>query len=423
MPTPELIIRGALWKGAQVDLLVTKGKVVDLLPYDEKKNFEGARIVDADGLTLLPSMIDAHTHMRDPGYEYKEDIRSGLSAAAHGGFSHIMCMANTNPVNDNVTVTESMLKAAKSAWPRGPKLHPVGALTKGLDGKELAPMAELAKAGCAAFSNDGLPVADSQLFRHAMEYASDLGRVVIDHCEEPGMAEGVGVNESAMSGKLGLKGQPTVAEAMQVARDVLLAGYLDIPIHLAHISCIESIELIRWAKARGVRVTAETCPHYLVFTEEEVLEYNTSAKVNPPLRGKEHVQAMRAALSEGVIDMLSTDHAPHAMHEKETPFQDAPNGISGLDTALSLTWGLVQDKILDQDTLIRAWTTAPGKTFKLPFNNFNAGDPADFILFDTHASWEVTAEAMYSKGKNTPCMGRTLPGRVHAHYIGGKSII
>lgn len=421
MSRPDLLVRGARWNDAVTDLLVGDGAVMEMAATIEAP--EGIQTVEAEGKLLLPSLIDTHVHLREPGFEYKEDIASGLDAAAHGGFGAVMCMANTDPVNDNATVTELMLEKARLAWPHGPRLHPVGALTKGLAGKELAPMAELAKAGCVAVSNDGLPVASTELMRRAMEYAATFGLTVIDHCEDPDLAPGAGVNEGRVSSALGLKGQPCAGEAIQVARDVQLAGWLGLPMHLAHISCRESVELIAAAKAKGVPVTAETCPHYLIFTEDAVEGYSTAAKVNPPLRTRDDVMALRQALREGVIDILATDHAPHADHEKEVPFQDAPNGITGLDTALSLAWRLVLDKVLTVDDLVRAMAWTPGRTFGLAVNRFEPGDPADFVLFDPDELWTVTPEALRSKGKNTPTMGTALPGRVSAHFMGGRRIV
>lgn len=423
MAAPELVVRGALWQDAPVDLLVAKGRVAALVPCDERIVYDGARVVDAHGLLLMPSLIDVHAHLRQPGQEYKEDIRSGLEAAAHGGFGTVFAMANTKPVNDTASITAFMLAEAATHWPKGPRLFPIGALTKGLEGKELAPMAELAQAGCIAFSNDGRPVENSEIFRRGVEYAAGLGKIVIDHCEDPWLALGAGINESSLSGRLGLKGQPDAAESIQVGRDILIADYLKTHIHLAHISCRRSVELIAWAKERSIQISAETCPHYLLFTEDLVHGYNTNAKVNPPLRSADDVEALRQALRTGVIDMLATDHAPHADHEKETTFDDAPCGISGLDTALSQTWELVRSKVLDADTLLRCWRHAPAKVFGLPAVTFSHGDPADFILFDADARWELTPQAMHSKGKNTPSLGNTLYGRVQAHFLGGKRVV
>ncbi|THB72007.1 MAG: dihydroorotase [Desulfovibrio sp.] len=423
MAQVDLVVRGALWQGREVDLLVAKGKILECLPYDESREFSSKRQLEGFGLRLFPSFIDAHVHLREPGFEYKENVASGLKAAAHSGFGAVLAMANTQPVNDSATVTELMLDRAKQHWPKGPRVHPVGALTKGLQGKELAPLMELAEAGCAAFSNDGLPVASTELFRRGMEYASDLGRLVIDHCEDPSLAvEGV-MNESELSGHMGLVGVPTVSESIQVARDILLAGYLNKPIHLAHIGSRESVELIAWAKEKGIPVTAETCPHYLLLTEDAVKEYDANAKMNPPLRREDDVEAVRQGLRTGVLDILVTDHAPHARHEKETCFADAPNGITGLDTAVALTWSLVEQGVLDESRFIEAWCFGPGKIFNLPVNSFQPGDPADFFLFDEEEAWEVSASTLHSKGKNSPWLGKMLHGRVRAHCIAGKTVV
>lgn len=438
----DLAVRGALWfgplksdgkgkkakkggqlpKGQLVDVFVAKGKIVALTPAGSL-DLRAERELDAGGKVLLPSLTDVHVHLREPGQEYKEDIASGLGAAAFGGFGNILCMANTRPVNDNASITEFMLEQARKSWPDGPRLFPIGALTKGLKGQELAPMSELAQAGCAAFSNDGRPVESTELFRRAMEYAQDLGKIVIDHCEDPYLAPAAGMNEGEVSSRLGLPAQPDVAEAIQVARDVLLAEYLNVPVHLAHISCEKSVALIRFAKARGVDVTAETCPHYLSLTEAEAEGFSARAKVSPPLRTKADVDALLDALADGTMDMLATDHAPHAAHEKEVEFDEAPCGISGLDTALTTTWELVRAGKLPFDAFLRAWTSAPCKRFGLPLNTFAPGDPADFVLFDQDAAWTVDAQSMKSKSKNTPLYGRTLRGRVSAHFLAGKMVV
>lgn len=417
-----LSARGQQLKGQLVDVLVAKGKIVALTPAGSL-DLRAEHEVEARGKVLLPSLTDVHVHLREPGQEYKEDIASGLAAAAYGGFANIMCMANTRPVNDNASITGFMLDQARKSWPLGPRLFPIGALTKGLKGEELAPMAELAAAGCRAFSNDGRPVASTELFRRAVEYAQDLARIVIDHCEDPYLAPAAGMNEGEVSSRLGLPAQPDVAEAIQVARDVLLAEYLRAPMHLAHVSCEKSVALIRFAKARGVDVTAETCPHYLTLTEEEAGGFSALAKVSPPLRAKADVDALIEALADGTVDMLATDHAPHAAHEKEVEFDEAPCGISGLDTALATTWELVRGGSLPFDAFLRAWTTAPCKRFGLPVNAFNPGDPADFVLFDQDETWTVSAETMHSKSKNTPLLGRTLRGRVAAHFLAGKDVL
>ncbi len=421
MTKPDFVITNADYLGRQVDVVVAAGRIVELA--SAGGSYGDVITSDAGGSLLLPALTDTHTHLREPGYEWKEDIASGLKAAAYGGFANIMCMANTNPVNDNASVTEFMLKQAKEVWPLGPRLFPVAGLTKGLKGEELAELWEMQQAGCVAASNDGVGIRSAELFSRAMEYAADLGMIVIDHCEDPDIAPHAGINEGEISTRMGLKGAPTAGEAIQVARDILLAEYLDIPVHLAHISCRQSVELIAFAKKRGVPVTAETCPHFLLLTQDAALEYNTSAKVNPPLRTKEDVQSLCEALNNGTIDILCTDHAPHADHEKEQPFVLAPNGLSGLDTALPLTMQMVKDKILSLKTLIRAWCTRPAEIFGLPHCTFEPGDPADFLLYDTGHTWELTPENMYSKGKNTAFMGLHMPGRVKALYVEGKQVV
>jgi len=409
------IIPRVVWQGQVCDCIVEGDKIAELRPVGDTET-------SGKELVLLPGLIDCHTHLREPGQEHKEDINSGLTAAASGGFSNISCMANTVPVNDNAAVTSMMLQTAAACKPEGPALHPVGALSRGLAGKELAFMYELAQAGCIAFSNDGVPVSDSGLMRRAMEYSADLQVPVIDHCEDPDLSpEGV-INEGLMSERLGLQGVPSISESIQVARDLLLASYLEVPVHLAHISRRESVELIHWAKNKGVPVSAETCPHYLLWTEEEVAGYDPLCKVNPPLGTADDVTALRQAVREGVIDILVTDHAPHAQFEKETPFSRAPNGISGLDTAMSLCWSLVEDDVLTQKDLVRLWCSRPAQIFGLRDNGFQPGDPADFLLFDPGDAWTPTLETMFSRGKNTPCLNRELPGRIRLNCRRGKAL-
>ncbi len=436
----DLLVRGAAWPSTKapwrdqnallpedrVDLLVSGGKVQDLVPSGSPEAAAAAaaaEVVEAAGLTLLPGLIDVHTHLREPGFEHKEDIASGLGAAAAGGFSTLMCMANTRPVNDSAAVTRLMLERSAAAFPHGPRLFPVAGLTLGLAGERLAPLGEMAQAGCVAASNDGMPVASTELFRRAMEYAATVGLTVIDHCEDPYLAPAAGITEGRVSTLLGLRGQPAAAEAIQVARDILLADELEIPIHLAHISCRESVGLIAWGKERGIPVTAETCPHYLFLTEEACEGYNTLAKVNPPLRTEDDVAALRQALRSGVIDILSTDHAPHAAAEKDAPFADAPCGITGLDTALAWTWRLVREGVLSAEEFMRAWATGPGRIFRLPANGFAPGDSADFLLFDPAEAWEVGPDTLRSRSANTPLLGTTLHGRVRANYIAGRRIV
>lgn len=419
----SFLLANAVRLGEPSDLLVENGRIKAAGPRGGFAVPPGTATVDGGGKILMPGLIDAHTHLREPGYEWKETIASGLAAAANGGFSAIMCMANTRPVNDKASVTRLILEKAASAHPKGPRLYPVGALTVGLEGAELSPMRELADAGCVAFSNDGRPVANTEIFRRAMEYAAMWNRTVIDHCEDPFLAKGSHMNEGYASGMIGVKGQPTVAEALHVARDILIAEYLDLPVHLAHISCRQSVELIVWAKSRGLKVTAETCPHYLLFTDAMLMGYDTAAKVNPPLRTADDRAYLRDALKDGVFDMLVTDHAPHAPHEKEEPLDEAPQGIMGLETALPLTYSLVREGVLSEKRLLDLWTAGPARVFNLPVNTFAPGDVADFILFDPDEEWTVEEATIRSKGKNTPLWGGTVRGRVTGTWVEGARVV
>ncbi len=417
-----LCIKNATYLDAQVNVYVEDGLIKTMTPAAKPVPKE-AEIFDASNLLLFPSFIDAHVHLREPGYEYKEDVASGLSAAAHGGFGAVMCMANTNPTNDNAAVTKFIIEAGKRAFPHGPHVYPVGAATTGLLGKELAPLAELKDAGCVAISNDGHSMENTDLMRRVMEYASDLNLIVIDHCEDASLAKNAHMNEGVTSGNLGVKGQPDVGEAMHVARDILLAEYLNLPVHIAHVSCKRAVDLIAWGKARGVKVTAETCPHYLLLDDTALMGYGPNAKVNPPLRTPEDVACLRNAVKDGTIDILVTDHAPHAPHEKDCPLDEAPNGLTGLDLAVCLSYQLVRENILTCGDLQRLWAARPAEIFNLPLNAFAPDDVADFFLFDPQKEWDVTPENLHSKSSNTPYLGQTLQGKVVAHWMNGKRIV
>ncbi|MDR3319508.1 MAG: dihydroorotase [Desulfovibrio sp.] len=417
-----LRITNAHHQSSPVDLLADGDKIQTMTPAGHCPAPADAEVFDAAGLVLLPGFIDAHVHLREPGFEYKEDISSGLTAAAHGGFCAVMCMANTKPVNDTAAVTRFMLDRAARSHPFGPRLHPIAAATVGLKGKEMAPLDELKAAGCVALSNDGQPVSNTELLRRTMEYAADLGMIFIDHCEDPQLARGWLMNEGAVSGLLGVKGQPDVGEAVQVARDIMLAEYLHLPVHIAHVSAKLTLDVIDWGKSRGVRVSAETCPHYLMLDENALAGYNTLAKVSPPLRSPKDRDALRRAVKDGIIDILTTDHAPHAVEEKDDTLDEALVGITGLDTALSLTWELVRENILDEADLARIWCRRPGEIFGLPWNGFAPGDPADFFLFDPEEVWIPGPDTLFSKGHNTPFLGQSLRGRVKAHWTGGRRV-
>lgn len=414
-----LIIRNCVHLGAQVDLALDNGKIVTMTPASHYAYPADARDFPAQGLILMPSLIDAHCHLRDPGQTWKEDTASGLNAAAHGGFGHVMCMANTKPVNDSVAITAYMLSEARKTHPDGPFVNPIAAATIGLDGKELSPLAELHEAGCVAVSNDGRPLASSEILRRVMEYATDLDMIYIDHCEDPDLAHGWIMNEGQLSSQLGLKGQPACGEAIQAMRDIMMAEYLDVPVHIAHVSSRLTIDAIAWGKERGVKVTAETCPHYLLLDESVMQAYNSLGKVSPPIRQLEDRDALRDALKEGIIDVIATDHAPHAVHEKDDVLEKAPFGISGLDTALSLMYGLVNEGVFREADLHKWMAANPAGIFKLPYNGFAPGDPANFILYDPDTSWKVDAENMYSKSANTPFLDCMMKGRVRHHWLNG----
>ena len=420
-----MILRNARYLGEPHDLLVRDGRVAAFGPAGSMEAAvpSDAETVDAAGQVLFPSFIDAHVHLREPGFEWKEDVASGLSAAAHGGVGRVLCMANTDPINDDAGVTRLILDAGARSHPHGPYAHPVAAATVGLKGQELAPLGELAAAGCVAVSNDGVPLADTEIVRRVMEYAAVLGLILIDHCEDPALARKAHMCGGRLSGLMGVKGQPDAAEAIQAARDILLADYLGLPVHIAHVSCRRTLDVIAWGKARGVRVTAETCPHYLLLDESALEGYNTNAKVNPPLRTPDDVEAMRTAVKSALIDILVTDHAPHAAHEKEHPLDQVPNGITGLDTAVTLMWALIAGGILDEADLMRLYAWRPADIFGLPVNRFQPGDPADFCLFDPGREWVVEPHTLYSKSANTPWLGKTLRGRVSAHWMGGVQIV
>ncbi len=416
----KFCLTNARYLDSAVDVLVENDRIVTMLPHG--KGPSDVEQVDANGLVLLPALTDCHVHFRDPGFEYKEDIDTGLEAASRGGFGSIICMPNTSPTNDSAAVTRYMLEKAARTHPYGPRLFPAAAATPGLKCEGLSPLAELKEAGCVCVTNDGRPMSNTELMRRAMEYAWDLGLRFTDHCEDRELAPGYLMNEGEVSAKLGVMGQPVVGEAIQVARDVMLSEYLDIPVHIAHVSCAMAVDVIRHAKERGVKVTAETCTHYLMLDETELLGYNTLAKVNPPLRTARDRECLRKAVKEGVIDIIVTDHAPHAEYEKNTTLDLAPNGFIGLELSLPLVWELVRESVLNEADVVRLMAVRPNEIFNLPCNRFNPGDPADFILFDPDEEWVVARENLFSKSCNTPYLGKTLKGRVKHHWQGGRQL-
>jgi dihydroorotase len=363
----------------------------------------GATVIQAKGQLVLPGFVDLHVHFREPGFEYKETIQSGTAAAVAGGFTTVCAMPNTNPVNDNQAVTEFMLERAKAAG--NAHLYPIGAITKKSEGKELAEIGDLRRAGCVAISDDGKPVMNSLVMRRAMEYARAFDVPVVDHCEDLHLSEGGCMNEGLVSTELGLPGIPSAAEDVMVARNVSLAELTGARLHLAHISTAGSVRMVREAKARGLKVTAEACPHHFTLTEELTRGYNTHAKMNPPLRTMQDVQAIKEGLRDGTIDVIATDHAPHATQEKQQEFTEAPFGIVGLETALSLTLALVDEGVLTLESAVDKLATAPAKAFSLNAGTLAVGAPADVAIVDPNREWQVDPSRFRSKSRNTPFAG------------------
>jgi dihydroorotase len=398
------------------DLLIDQGKIV-AVGSNVKAPADATRIL-ATGRVVAPGFVDLHVHFREPGFEYKETIQTGAASAVAGGFTTVCCMPNTNPVNDNQAITEFMLERARAAGLAN--VLPIGAITKGSEGKELAEIGDLRRAGCVAISDDGKPVMNSLVMRRAMEYALAFDVPVIDHCEDLHLAEGGCMNEGVISTELGLPGIPSAAEDVMVARNVSLAELTGARLHLAHISTTGSVRMVREAKSRGIRVTAEACPHHFTITEEAVRGYDTCAKMNPPLRTWSDVQAIKEGLRDGTIDAIATDHAPHATQEKQLGFTEAPFGIVGLETALSLTLALVEEGVLTLERAIEALTGAPARAFSLNKGTLALGADADVAIFDPHEQWEVDPTKFKSKSRNTPFAGWKVKGRVLTTIVGGR---
>jgi len=405
------------------DVLIEQGKIAavgaNLTAQGKGKN-GSVQIIDARHKLVLPGFVDLHVHFREPGFEYKETIKSGTAAAAAGGFTSVCCMPNTQPVNDSQAITEFILEKARIAG--NARVYPVGAITKGSEGKELAEIGDLRRAGCVAISDDGQPVMNSLVMRRAMEYALAFDLPVIDHCEDLHLSEGGCMNEGVVSTQLGLQGVPAAAEDVMVSRNLALAELTGARLHLAHLSTAGSVRLVREAKARGIRVTAEACPHHFTLTEEAVRGFNTLAKMNPPLRAWDDVQAIKEGLRDGTIDVIATDHAPHATQEKLQDFAAAPNGIVGLETALSLTLVLVEEGVLTLESAVAKLTKAPARAFSLNAGTLASGVDADVVIVDPQETWEIDPSRFRSKSRNTPFAGWKVKGRVHATLLGGRIV-
>ncbi|MDQ8165854.1 MAG: dihydroorotase [Gemmatimonadota bacterium] len=401
------------------DVLIREGKIESA--GDSIAAPDNAEVVDCSGRIVSPGFIDVHCHLREPGREDVETIASGARAAAAGGITAVCAMPNTDPVTDNQAAVGFVLKQGRAA--DAARVYPIGAISIGQKGERLAEFGEMVGAGAVAVSDDGKPVVSSQLMRTALEYARAFNIPVADHCEDPTLAAGGAMNEGVVSARLGLRGIPSEAEEIMAIRDILLARRTGGHVHLCHMSTKGSVELIRWGKDRGIRVTAEACPHHLSLTEDMVEGYNTNAKMNPPLRTLADVEAVREAVRDGTIDVIATDHAPHHMDEKQSGFADAPNGIIGLETclAVNITW-LVKPGILSIATLIDRMACAPAKIFGLPGGTFKRGAIGDVTVFDATREWVVDPAGFKTKGRNTPYGGQTLTGRATCTVVGGTVV-
>jgi dihydroorotase len=399
-------------------LLIEDGKIVRCgkeLPKTAKT--KPPEIIDLQGKIVVPGLIDMHTHLREPGFEYKETIATGCEAAVAGGFTSIACMPNTNPVNDNRSVAEFIRRKAAECGIAN--VYPIATISRKSEGEHLAEFWDLKEAGAVGFSDDGKPVMNAALMRRALEYASSIDMPVIAHCEDKNLSSGGVMHEGFVATEIGLPGIPSVAEEVMIARDILLAEYIGAPLHIAHVSTAGGVRLIREAKARGVKVTAETAPHYFTLTDEAVRTYDTATKVYPPLRSAEDVAAIREGLRDGTIDVIACDHAPHARTDKELEFDFAASGISGLETSLALSLSLVEEGVLDLPRLIVKMTLNPARVLRIPKGTLAEGADADITVIDPAAAWTVDRALFRSRGKNTPFHGRALKGKAVLTIVGG----
>ncbi len=422
MSTRLLIRDGRLFDPASgrdeiADLLIEDGVIAGI---GRGLRSSGTPVVDAAGLLVIPGLVDVHVHLREPGQEYKETIATGTAAAVAGGVTSVACMANTVPPNDDPAITEFIRKQAAAVGLA--RVYPVGAVTKRLEGAEIAEYGYQREAGIIALSDDGRPVADSEVFRRALEYARAFDLVVIAHCEDPALSRGGAMHEGAVSTELGLPGIPRAAEEVMVLRDLALAELTGGRLHIAHVSTAGAVAAIREAKRRGVRVTAETAPHYFTLTDEAVRGYDVNAKMNPPLREAADREAVIAGLADGTIDVIASDHAPHHEDDKRVEFARAANGIVGLETELGLTLRLVREGRLTLRRALAALTCEPAELLGLPGGRLAEGAPADLVLLDLEAEVRVEPAALRTKGRNSPFLGWTLPGRVEKTLVGGRIV-
>ena len=419
----RILIRGgrvldpATDRDAPGDVLIEDGRISGV---ENSIEASDAEIIDAAGCWVAPGLVDLHTHLREPGQEYKENIGSGGRAAVAGGFTAVACMANTNPVNDDPSVTDYILDRARQDSPA--KVYPIAAATKGLLGEVMTEMVGLMEAGAVAFSDDGMTIMDSGVQRRVFQYSRLVEAPVIVHAEDRTLVGKGVVNEGPVSTRLGLPANPSVAETVLVARDLMLAELTGAHLHVAHVSTAGAVELIREARNRGLQVTAEVTPHHLTLTDEATLGFDTNTKMAPPLRSAADVEACRQGLVDGTIDAVATDHAPHAVHEKEVEFTAAPNGVLGLETALPVVLDLVRTECLTPLQLIRRLTANPARILGQEGGRLDTGSPADVVVIDPERSWVYDPYKGYSKSRNSPWAGQTLQGRAVATIVAGQLV-
>ena len=402
------------------NVLIDEGRVVGLLDRSEPAP-EDAHVLDATGLIVAPGFIDLHTHLREPGQEYKETIATGASAAVAGGWASICAMPNTDPVNDNPAVTRFIIEQGQAA--NLANVFPIGAVTKGSGGKELAEMGEMKGAGIVAVSDDGRPVPSSGMMRRAMEYARGFDLPVVDHCQDQSLSAGGVMHEGRWSLILGLRGMPAAAEEVDVARDCVLAKLTGAKVHIAHVSTRGALEAVRQAKNMGLQVTCEVTPHHWTLTDEAVAEYDTNTKMSPPLRSREHVDAVLAAMKDGTIDAIATDHAPHHADEKALEFDQAPFGITGLETAVGLAFDLVHNGLLDLERVVQMCSTNPARIFGLADRgSLKVNAHADVTILDPQLEWVFDVNRSKSKSRNTPFHGRSMHGAAVGTIVGGRLV-